>query len=295
MTVTKKLSERTMLVTLHLSAYAGMMADAEVTAAANEAFGAEAGAGRYGKKLIAGRFLNDVSNAHNSARRTHKALTLPWQDDGTRILTTAGFLQYQQRMKTEKAAVEEAVKLFVDRLPDAIDEAKVRLKGMFKPEDYPSAEELKGKFGFDIEYKSMPEAGDFRAQLSDEQTKHIIKDIEKRSKARVDRAMNDVWERILEMVGQLSTKLKDFKPAENGDKPNGSIRAANLYGIHEFAKEMMPILNITEDDRMDKLRVELMTDLMSHSPEILRSDTKARKETISKADAILKKVKQYMA
>jgi hypothetical protein len=289
-----KLSERAMLVTLHLSTYAGIKADKEVTAAAHAQFNAEGDAGRYGKKLIASRFLRDVNAAHNNARAAHRMLTLPWEDDGTRILTTQGYLPYQAKMKKARDEVQVAVKAFVAGLPDYITEAKQRLGGMFNAEDYPTQTELEAKFGFDIEIKSLPEAADFRAQLSDQQVKSITKDIDQRAKQRVTNAMNHVYERIVEMVEQLSTKLKDYQPAADANKANGNFRNSTLYCIFEFASEMMPILNITNDNRIEKLRVELMNDLQEYSPEILRVDVKARQETISKADEIIKRVRAYM-
>jgi hypothetical protein len=57
---------------------------------------------------------------------------------------------------------------------------------------------------------------------------------------------------------------------------------------------MMPLLNITGDKRIDDLQKQLLDDLVAHSPEILRSDVKVRQQVLSKADALLKKVKGYM-
>jgi len=287
-----KLSERAMLVTLHLSTYAGIKADKEVTAAAHAQFNAENDAGRYGKKLIASRFMRDVNAAHNNARAAHRMLTLPWEDDGTRILTTQGYLPYQAKMKKARDEVQVAVRAFAAGLPDYIAEAKTRLGGMFNIEDYPA--QLEDKFHFDIEIKSLPEASDFRVQLSDQQVKSITKDIDQRAKQRVTNAMNHVYERIIEMVEQLSTKLKDYQPAADANKANGNFRNTTLYCIYEFASQLMPILNITNDDRIEKLRVTLMNDLQEYSPEILRVDPKARQETISKADEIIKRVRAYM-
>jgi hypothetical protein len=49
-----------------------------------------------------------------------------------------------------------------------------------------------------------------------------------------------------------------------------------------------------DDKRIEDLRVKLMSDLVEHSPEILRSDNKIRQLTISKAEQILAKVRSYM-
>ena len=79
-----RLSERALLVTLHISSWGGMMIDREVTDEVNESHKASKEAGRYNKRLIASKFFSEVSTADNHARTAHRVLTLPWEDDGTR-------------------------------------------------------------------------------------------------------------------------------------------------------------------------------------------------------------------
>ena len=289
-----RLSERAMLTSLHISSYAGNMFDQQATEEFNESNNADRKrAGRYNKKLIDPKFLSGVSAAHNNARRLHRLLTLPWDDDGTRILTTAGYLPYTEKMHDCRLKAEDEVKQFISTLPDAVKEAKQRLGELFNEDDYPTNDVLKSKFGFDVEIKPVPESGDFRAQLSDAQVKAIVKDIERRADQRLEKAVDDIFNRVKEAVAHLSDRLKAYVPAKIGEKAQGRIHDTTVYNIHELA-EMLPILNITNDPRIDQLRQQLTDELVEHSPEILRADTKIRQQTISKADAILKKVQKYM-
>jgi len=289
-----RLSERAMLSSLHISSYTGMMADKEVSEEVSESHKADKKlAGRYNKRLINAKFMNGVASAHRVAKDTHRLMTLPWEDDGTRILTTSGYIDYTKRMRECRLTVEDEVKKFVEGLPEYIEEAKIRLGSMFNAADYPTQDELLGKFGFDVEIKPVPEAGDFRAQLSDDQTKAIIKDIEKRSNARLDRAIKDVFERVAKLVEHMSTRLKEYQPSGDDGPSNRKIRDTLVYNIYELA-EAMPALNVNDDPRIEELRQQLLSELVEHSPEILRTDAKVRKETITKADRILKKVGQYL-
>lgn len=291
-----KLSERAMLVTLRISSWGGMMHDKEVSEAVNADFKADAKkAGRYNKRLVDSQFFTEVSSAHNHARQVHRLLTLPWEDDGTRILTTQGYLSYQEKMKACRDQAEAATRAFVEAMPEAIQEARTRLGDMFSEDDYPNDNELKNKFGFDVEVKNLPEAGDFRAQVGDAQMKAIIKDIEKRANARMEAAMDDVFIRVRDVVGNMVERLRAFQPADpaKGKKVEGRIRDTVVYNIHQLA-ELLPTLNITGDNRIEDLRVALLQDLVEHSPEILRADTKVRQATISKADKLLKKVEAYL-
>lgn len=291
-----KLSERAMLVTLHLGSWSGMMHDKEVTEAVNADFKADAKkAGRYNKRLVASEFLQGVSSAHNNARKIHRVLTLPWEDDGTRILTTQGYLGYQEQMKGCRDKCEAEVRKFVADLPEYIKEARVRLGDMFNEDDYPDVKELEEKFSFDIEVKNLPESGDFRAQVGDAHMKSIVKDIEKRCNRRMEAAVDDVFIRIQEAVAHMSERLRAFQPADpaKGKKVEGRIRDTVVYNIHQLA-ELIPSLNLTNDKRLEDLRVAMLSDLVEHSPEILRADTKVRQQTISKADKLLKKVEAYL-
>jgi hypothetical protein len=289
------LSERAMLANLHMGSYSGMMFDREVTDEISEYYKADIKtAGRYNKRLVAPQFLSSVGSAQSNARKIHKVLTLPWDDDGTRILTTAAFMQYQSKLREAKVKVDVEVKRFIDELPSAIDEARGRLKDMFRIEDYPTAEELAAKFTFDIEYRNLPEAGDFRAKLSDDATKAVVKDIERRCNQRLENAMNDVFERVYKLVKHMVDRLREYQPSDNGKRASGIIRDSVIYNIHELA-EIMPTLNFTEDPRIEKLRQQLLDELVEPaSPEILRSDAKSRQLAITNAEKILKKVGGYL-
>lgn len=289
-----KLSERAMLVSLHIGSWQGMMHDRTVTEEISEQFKAEKEAGRYNKRLVANKFLRGVETAHRHARGIHKLLTLPWEDDGTRILTAKGYTKYQEKMHVCRLQIETEVRDFINGLPEYITEAQTRLGEMFNIEEYPSADQLKEKFNFDVEVGSLPDAADFRAKLSDDTVKSIVKDIEKRCNLRLENAVNDVFERVIPLLKNMIKRLRDYQPASGTDKAKGVIRDPLVYNIYELA-ETMPTLNFTEDPRIDKLREQLIAELVDPaSPEILRSDTKARQAAITNAEKILKKVEGYL-
>jgi len=295
MTETGKLSERAMLATLRISSWGGMMHDQDVTDEVNSSHKAAKEAGRYNKRLVAHKFFAGVSQAHNNARRVHRMLTLPWEDDGTRILSNTGYIDYMAKMRACRLKAEDEVKLFLADPDPYIAEAKQRLGTMFNISDYPSADALKEKFGFDIEVHGMPEAKDFRAKLSDASTKSIIKDIERRTNERLQNAMNDLFKRVEEKVRNLADRLREYQPSKDGTKAEGRIRDTVITHIRELAIDVLPVLNVTDDPRITALQQQLLSELVEHSPEILRADSKVRAQTISKADKILKKVQSYMA
>jgi len=58
-----------------------------------------------------------------------------------------------------------------------VENAKVRLGGLFRSEDYPRVEELRSKFSFETKVMPLPDAGDFRVTLGDEEKERIKRQI----------------------------------------------------------------------------------------------------------------------
>lgn len=288
-----KLSERAMIASLHIGSWSGMLLDKEVTEEVSESHRAERDAGRYNKQIVSRKFLQHVGSKISAARRTHRLLTLPWEDDGSRILSTMGYTHYAETMRLQRLGVEAAASEFVKMAPDYIKEAKQRLGTMFDNEDYPDEAEVRRKFYIDVEIKPVPEAGDFRAELSEASVKAIVKDIERRSDARIEMAMRDVYARIADVSGKMVQKLREYEPAGNGEKSKGNFHDTLVSNVKELA-DLLPSLNITGDPKVDKLAKQMLDDLVEHSPEVLKADKKARLKTADKAEAVFKKVSQYL-
>ena len=102
------LNERTVLTCLHIGSYNGKAVDREITEEVSEQHHADLkDAGRYSKQLIASKFLKPVVSKIGTARKLHRLLTLPWDDDA-RILSNTGFTHYSDQMRLQRLGVEAA-------------------------------------------------------------------------------------------------------------------------------------------------------------------------------------------
>jgi hypothetical protein len=284
-----------MLATLHRGNWSATKHDKGVTEDAAESHHADIKeAGRYNKQLISRKHLSKVNSKLSVARETHRILTLPWEDDGTRLLSAQGYMHYTQIMRTCRLSVEAAAADFLKNYPEYIKAARLTLGEMFNENDYPSADEVKAKFYLDVEIKPVPEAGDFRTKLADNTVKAIAKDIERRTKDRIEAAVKDVFQRIVDVTGKMSERLNAFEPKHGEKDSSGLFRDSLIYNVSELA-DLLPSLNITDDPRLDTLSKQLKADLVEHSPDVLRSDAKLRKQTAMKANKIFQKVSTYLA
>ena len=80
------LSTRAMLCSLSISMWSARKHDPEVSEEIATRHGAQADAGRYHKVLLPKEALAEILKIVNEARQEHYFMTLPWGDDGYRVL-----------------------------------------------------------------------------------------------------------------------------------------------------------------------------------------------------------------
>lgn len=287
------LSSRAMLAGLTIRQWSARKLDRKVTDETNRAHGASADAGRYNKALIAKDALAKIVSAANAARSVHYARTLPWLDDGARILPSMAYDRYAPTMRQLRADYEAAVAEFVANYPSFVADAQSRLGAMFDPNDYPSESEVKGRFTFAVRILPMPDANDFRAELSDNQAAMIRAEIAQASTEALNAAMADVWNRITDVVGRMVERLKAYKPAENGSKAEGIFRDSLIENARELLY-MLPSFNLTNDPFLADIADRICADLVQHSADELRESATLREDTAKAAEQILADVSAYL-
>src|SRR5271157_5583230 len=170
-----ELKQKAMLARLTITQFSASKQDKTATDSVKEKFQTGNDAGRYNKSLIAKEAIKAVSSAANEARIFHYAQTLPWKDDGARILPAANYLQYSEGMRQKKAIFQAAVIKFVASYPDLIEEAKTRLAGLFNVNEYPDVNSINDKYSFDVQIDPLPQAADFRVDLNSAEVDAIRK------------------------------------------------------------------------------------------------------------------------
>src|SRR5690349_1314421 len=206
------LEERTLLVKLSITQWNPYKTDNEVSREVTNSKNARQNAGKFRKRLMAKDAMKAIEQIASSARSTHNAMTLPWNDDGTRIITTDKYQEYAKQMRGFRLNMRSAVETFLSEYERHVGEAKAELGKLFKPEDYPTADDIKRKFRLDVEPSSVPAASDFRDNVSNADVAAITKDIEKRTELRLKEAMKDVWSRVAVVTERMARKLDEYQP-----------------------------------------------------------------------------------
>jgi hypothetical protein len=277
---TKDVAVRAMLVNVAISCWEARKNDRAVTDKVNAEYAADQEAGRYHKHLFGGKTaeLQAVMAAYHRLRDAHNFETLPWSNDGWRILPTSNYFPYVTAVQKAKAAFETAVEAFVAAYPRLREEAKARLNGMYREADYPSAAVVRQKFYVDVQYSTIPLGEDLHVDLPKAELARVAKDLNGRVNTTVAAAMQSAWERL----GDVVTAFRD-RIEEDGK----GLRETAVTKLGAVA-DVLGRLNLTGDAQLEKVRIKVQNELATLDVTAIRKDDAARFQAQKAADDILK-------
>ena len=267
----------TMLVELTIRQWTGTKHDKSVSAEVEQTHQAK-NAGRYNKYLIDKAHLADISSAANALRKYHYTRTLQWNDGGQRIMPSALFLEYRDEMAKYKQIFNDAVRDFLAKYPQLVQDARLRLGTLYRPEDYPAVHELHNLFAIELKIMPMPDAADFRIDISQEIQDEIRAEITQTIAARQADAVKDCWARMREVVGRIADQCSREKPV---------IRESLMENASDLVK-VLSGLNITNDPDITAAETELRGLIVPSAT--LRDNPSARRNAANKAAEILQKM-----
>jgi hypothetical protein len=290
----KTIAEKAMLASLTVKGWSGRKTDNEAAAFTAMHYQANAEWTRFSKALVNKGVLKAIKKAEAAARATHKELTLPWNENGQRILPAAAFHDYQSKMGAHRDEHEAAVDKLLNDYSDLKEEARSELGGLFNDDDYPSSEELLAKYEFATELTALDVTGDFRVKMSDEEMQRLQADIQSRTEQRLSAAMTDVYSRLHDVVSHMAERLKAYNPAADGKDADGNdikrvenpFRESTLNNVRDIV-DLMPKLNLTNDPALNELAASVRKTLLEADAKTLRTDDDKRAEVAAQADAIV--------
>lgn len=245
-------------------------------------------AARVNKHLLAGRNeLESIQKIVGAARTYVYTQTLPWSDNGLRLLPAVKFMDFNKRMSEFADEFSQAVDSFVNIYPTLITAQAMQLGEMFNRNDYPSASIIRDKFDFRLNFMPVPTAGDFRVDVGNDAENELRKQFEKMAQERVEAAHRDLWERLREHVTRMSDRLATDVIA--GEEKPRKFHDTLVTGGLELC-DLMKTLNLGADPDLEATRSDLANILRNaESADELRKNMHTRRETKQRVDEIIKK------
>lgn len=269
------LQEKAMLVNLSISSWTASKKDRAASTDIKKSKGANDKAGWFNKRLIDPTALQTVGKVEGQARAMHYSMTLPWGDNGDRILPAAAYMDYMDKLRGLRVDFEHAVSDFVRDYPQRVQDARVMLGTMYDPADYPEPGQIKHRFSIHTVFTPVPSAADFRVDVAVEEQDEIRKSITASVEKRLQNATRECWVRLTDVVECMARALED---------PDRVFRDSLVENIRATC-EILPKLNLTSDYQLDATIKHVRNTLLIE-PDSLRRDKKLRAVTAEQAQII---------
>ncbi len=298
---TTSLSSTAMLCSVSISAWSGYKYDRETSDKIAELHGATKDSGRFNKRLFPRKALEEITKVVGQARRDHEFITLPWSDNGFRVLPAAAYMDHTNAMRLRQAEFNAAVSRLVDGFEDLV-RGQSRLGTLFKVDDYPgmlddagtlrfaSPDELRARFAFETRVLPLPDANDFRVSLGDEDRERIKRQIAQSIQASLRVGTRELWQRLYKSVSHMSARMTEYNAAEDGKKPR--LYDSMITNIVDIV-DVLPKLNIAGDTELDRMAGEIRTSLLVDPTELRKSES-MRTDAAKAATDIAQRMAAYM-
>jgi len=210
------------------------------------------------KQLLDSEELAAITKSDGQMRQTLANLCLPY-DMGLALLPRVSVDKAYNLMTAYKDERSELVDTFITAYPSLIENARERCTALaselgvpfeylWNPADYPSAQIVRGKFGFDWDFFSLevPDALKLAGKYEEESAK-----LEAKIAVVSDEITIVMRQTLLELVSHLQTSLEP-----NADGKPKRLFSTAVTNIQDFL-DTFKSRNITNDTELDSIAGEL--------------------------------------
>ena len=272
------ITERAMLAAVHISIWTAVKHDRKVSRDVADQHGAHQGAGRYNKQLLRGADkLDELRTLAGQIRQYFYKITLPWSDEGFRLLPSNFYFDLMARMREFEAGFEQGVESFLGVYPQYIEQVRPELNGLFREEDYPAPEKLRKKFGVKLEVLPIPSGADFRVQMSAEEQARVSREIDANVRESLMRGTEDLWKRLREVVAHMVDRLNE---------PESRFHGSLVTNVLDLV-EILPRLNVNGDADLNRFADQVKERLCNYSAQDLKKHDLLRVTTAADAANIV--------
>lgn len=277
------LQEKAMLVAVSVSAWTASKKDNRASESVKAQNAANAKAGWFNKRLVDPTSLQPISKVEGRIRDFHYKMTLPWSDNGDRVLPGMAYMEYTDGLRALKSEFEREVGIFCTNYPQLVQDARTMLGNMYEPGDYPTVDSIKGRFGVTSTFSPIPDAADFRVDVGAEAVEEIRRNITANVEQRLVSATQDCWVRLEEALRAMYERLSDEK----------AVFRDSLVENLRVLTHLLPKLNVANDKNLDETLADVRLFLLIE-PDDLRRNKRLRQITANHAGDIMRKVQQWI-
>jgi hypothetical protein len=279
------------VVDLNISTWTARKLDKKVSQEVDQNKNTRVKAGNYNKHLLAGtQKLEELNKLVGAIRTWHYEQTILWADNGSRLLPFSNFFTYKPTLDAYKQQFEDAVEDFLREYPQLVSAAAFQLGDLFDRNEYPDADQLRGKFKFRYGITPLATANDFRLRAGQQVLDDLRQQYEESFNNKLRDAMNDLWTRLHTVLKHMSDKLADAQTprvAKDGTENHTQIFRDSLITNAFELCELLTRLNVTNDPQLEQARKKLEQAISGITADTVRESDHVRKDVKKQVDDIL--------
>lgn len=239
-------------------------------------------------------FIDNLNRLRTQLRDENNRLTAAWYDDGWRIMTLEMMDKHSDAMERIIPQYHAEADRIVENLPAIVEAARLRLGDAFDESMYPTQNELRQKLRVVVRHKPIPKGHDFRLQLDANSLEFLKAKLEDDLMEGVKVATQSLRDRMVDAVSTFIDRLEKVKnyidPATGKPRVSGFVRSSITKNL-EALVEVIPGLNITNDEDINSMARELRRKLCAFTSDALNDSPHLRDAVIADARKILSKLK----
>lgn len=196
------IKENALIVALSVGKPQMTKTDGKATDAAEQATNAHK-AGNYRKDLYPKHLTQPIKAVETSARYYIERTTYPWAR-GEYLLPTTRFMEFAEQIEKFRLQFDQAVTAFLQNWVNVLDQARAQQGDLFNELDYPDVSNLRERFKFELGYKPVPDYGDFRVDLQEEELSMLREQVEVQTKNSTEEMLRVPLERLRGVISKLN-------------------------------------------------------------------------------------------
>lgn len=252
--------------------------------------------------------LEAIKSLRGEVRHWYNNVTLPWDDNGGRIITTSSYMEIMADAAKYEKRFNDLVQIFCNVYTTEVSKQAFENGAFFDRSEYPPESQVKDKFYFNLVVSPIPMAGDFRLDIATEALQELQTRHEGIVEARVAAALASTWDRVKQQVEWVRERMdavlkhdpdatEEIKEVDDeGNVLKVTIKKARRPKLHESMLDqglelcgLLRDLNITNDPKLEEARQMLERTLTRIDIDSLKESKALQESTRSAMQNIIDK------
>ena len=212
------LATSAVLVSVDVNVWSATKQDRGISDEVTHAKKADSSAGRFVKNLLADdQFHKRVSNYRQTIYNWLKRSTFRW-NNAQDILPVINLEKFKKEFNEHEVEFNRLLDNFINNYQSIVSNMAFKAGDMFNPTDYPSASEVRNKFGIKLYVSEVP-AHDWRCQISNDIAEDLKGQYERQAEGIITGILNEQVERLTEVMESIShcCGVDEIKDSQSGE------------------------------------------------------------------------------